>query len=277
MKLAHDNPVELPNFYNMNRRTVPVLLILALACQLPARAELFRPATVKGALIGGVAGAVIGHNNDRRGWEGAAYGMAAGAIVGSIVGEARAHDHQPRPYRSYRYGRHRGWDSHAHWHLGLGYHRAYPARWHHLGHRSVYDHGPSWAWHTGHYDRHPWGTWHGRQARQHRHYHDHRRHPSYAARGIFWGGLAGAIIGHNHGRHGWEGAGYGAAGGYILGSLADARARQRAAEAEAAEAWARAAMRPTQGAARVNITINNTIVTPASASPMAAANRAFGR
>lgn len=262
----------------MNRPAVSALLVLAVVCQVPVRAELFRPETVKGALIGGVAGAIIGHNNDRRGWEGAGYGMAAGAIVGSIVGDARAHDARHSHYRDrwHRHDRHRSWDSGVRWHVGIGYHHGHSSRWGHRdrwGHRRHFDTGPSWAWRLGTYHRDPWVIRHHDRA------YDRHRHISYAGRGAFWGGLTGAIIGHNHGRRGWEGAGYGAAGGYILGTLADARARQRAAEAEAAAAWARTAERAiaAPAPAPTTITINNYYAAPAPASPMAAANRAFGR
>lgn len=268
----------MPNIYIMKRPLVPTLLVLALVCQLPAHAELFRPATVKGALVGGVAGAIIGHNNDRRGWEGAAYGMAAGAIVGSIVGDARTHDHRAHRHRWHSHDRYRYYNAHpsVRWHVGVGHYHRYPTRWRHHDrwvHRRHFDHGPSWAWHVGSYHRGPWVV------RRHAPVHHHVPHVSYRARGAFWGGLAGAVIGHNHGRRGWEGAAYGLAGGYLLGSLADARVQQRLADAEAAEAWARAAERSnaTPAPAPTNITINNYYAAPAPASPMAAANRAFGR
>lgn len=45
--------------------------------------------------------------------------------------------------------------------------------------------------------------------------------------GAAFGGLAGAIIGHNSGRHGGEGAAIGAGAGWLLGTLAH-RQRQRA-------------------------------------------------
>lgn len=90
-------------------KTPLILLALGLAAAGTAQAQLFRPETVRGAAIGGIAGAVIGHNNGHRGWEGAAYGAAAGAIIGSIVGESRdvrtygpAHVYHNNRYAGYR-------------------------------------------------------------------------------------------------------------------------------------------------------------------------------
>lgn len=49
----------------------------------------------------------------------------------------------------------------------------------------------------------------------------------YARRGAFWGGLTGAVIGHNDGRHGWEGAAYGVGAGWVLGGIIDRDVRGR--------------------------------------------------
>ena len=70
-------------------KTAATLLALALVSAVSAQAQLFRPETVTGAVVGGIAGAVIGHNDSRHGWEGAAYGATAGAVIGTIAGHAR--------------------------------------------------------------------------------------------------------------------------------------------------------------------------------------------
>lgn len=253
-------------------------LTLGVLSLTPASAELFRPETVQGALVGGIAGAVIGHNDDRRGWEGAAYGAAAGALVGSVVGQARdyANDVRVRPPVPVSY-RSRSWDRGPRWHVGFGYSSGRPA----------------WGWRHDPWSRPAWGwstrTWSPRYRGYDRDGGGRSYHwrtyvssgvdlrPSAAARGAFWGGIAGAIIGHNHGRRGWEGAAYGLAGGYLLGSIADARARQIEAERQAAAAWWQAPQPVAPAPAPTQIIINNYSSAPASASPMAAANRAFGR
>lgn len=53
-----------------------------------------------------------------------------------------------------------------------------------------------------------------------------------AARGVFWGGMTGAVIGHNSGSLGhnaWRGAAYGAGAGLLLGSIADYNYNRRTA------------------------------------------------
>jgi uncharacterized protein YcfJ len=73
-----------------------LLLILAGALVVPARAQLFGPESLTGALLGGVAGGVIGHNNGRKTAEGAAIGAGVGAVLGAIVGnERRAEEGYP--------------------------------------------------------------------------------------------------------------------------------------------------------------------------------------
>jgi len=52
---------------------------------------------------------------------------------------------------------------------------------------------------------------------------------SRAGAGLFWGGLLGAILGHNSGSLGhnaWRGAAYGAGVGYLLGAIGDSEARE---------------------------------------------------
>ena len=47
--------------------------------------------------------------------------------------------------------------------------------------------------------------------------------PNYTATTTLLGGVAGAIIGHNSGRHTWQGAAIGAGAGYLLGRLSEPR------------------------------------------------------
>src|SRR5436305_10514559 len=65
-------------------KTLLVTVSLALAAT-SAQAQIFRPAVGNGAVLGAVAGSVIGgHNHDR--WaEGAILGAAAGALIGAAV------------------------------------------------------------------------------------------------------------------------------------------------------------------------------------------------
>jgi uncharacterized protein YcfJ len=70
----------------------------------PAYARPSRTATT--TLLGGVAGAIIGHNNGRRGWEGAAIGAGAGYLLGRLSepsrSEARPVSYGYAPYAYYR-------------------------------------------------------------------------------------------------------------------------------------------------------------------------------
>ncbi len=167
---------------------------LAAALASSAYGQLFRPETVRGAVLGGVAGAVIGHNDGRHGWEGAAYGAAAGALIGSWVGESHERHAPPTPRRVYGPA-------------------AYRAPFYHYSHRQPGIAGRS-VWHPGSvYRERPYGAgW---------------RRPGAVRTGVLLGGLAGAIIGHNQDRRGWEGAAYGAGAGWLLGSIVE-QSRQRA-------------------------------------------------
>ena len=68
--------------------TMKALLALGLAALAlsPAQAQIFGPRSVDGALLGGIAGAVIGHNSgslSHNGWQGAAIGAGVGALLGA--------------------------------------------------------------------------------------------------------------------------------------------------------------------------------------------------
>jgi hypothetical protein len=59
--------------------------LLALA---PMQAQIFGPQALNGALLGGIAGAVIGHNSgslSHNGWQGAAIGAGIGALLGATA------------------------------------------------------------------------------------------------------------------------------------------------------------------------------------------------
>ena len=67
-------------------KTLLIATSLALAGIGSAHAQMFQPSAARGAVLGAVAGSLIGgHNHDR--WaEGAALGAVAGAIFGAAVG-----------------------------------------------------------------------------------------------------------------------------------------------------------------------------------------------
>jgi YmgG-like glycine-zipper protein len=84
------------------------LALLALA---PLRGQILGPGATQGAFLGGIAGAVIGHESgslSHRGWQGAAIGAGVGLLIG-----AAADANRPRPasyaggaseYGGYYYG-----------------------------------------------------------------------------------------------------------------------------------------------------------------------------
>jgi hypothetical protein len=102
---------------------------------------------------------------------------------------------------------------------------------------------------------------------------------SAAADGFWLGALAGGIVGHNSGsfgHNGWRGAAWGAAAGWLLGSVVDANRRTAVASAPVTIAPAAptiAGATPPPAAAPVTI-INNYY---GSSSPLSDANRLFGR
>ena len=95
---------------------------------------------------------------------------------------------------------------------------------------------------------------------------------SSAVDGLFWGGLAGAVIGRNSGSLGhdaWRGAAWGAGLGWLLGTVADARRPVNV------EPVTRPAVVPSAAAAPAPVTIINNYY--AAPSAMSAANGLFGR
>jgi len=63
-------------------------LALALLAVAPARAQIFGPNATGGALLGGLAGGIIGYNNHNQTGRGIAIGAASGLLLGSIVDQA---------------------------------------------------------------------------------------------------------------------------------------------------------------------------------------------
>src|SRR5882672_12607706 len=68
-------------------KTLLSLGLVALALT-PVHAQIFGPRAANGALLGGIAGAVIGHNSgslSHNGWQGAAIGAGVGALLGAAA------------------------------------------------------------------------------------------------------------------------------------------------------------------------------------------------
>lgn len=224
-------------------------VVLVVGAAALGQAQVFRPEAVSGAVLGGLAGAVIGHNDGRHGREGAVIGAVAGALVGNTIGAER----EARGWR--------GTQAHTPSHRDHGYH----------GRSGYYGRSGHGGWERHH--RAPYAVRHDRWG--------HRPAWDARANGVFWGGLAGGVIGHNNGRRGWEGAAYGAGAGLILGSWHDRAERRERAERAEARAWAEeravaAQTVATPAAAPVTI-INNHYYGTTASSPMGQANGLFGR
>lgn len=121
-------------------------LCFALLALTSAQAQIFRSEAVNGAVLGGIAGAVIGHNSGdlrHNGWRGAAIGSAAGLLIGQAIGDANAH----------RYGRSHGeyiYRSSPRVHVGIGYSHGGYRHGGHFGHRGHVGHYGHNRWHHGH-------------------------------------------------------------------------------------------------------------------------------
>ena len=222
-----------------------IALTVSLLALAPMHAQVFCPETVNGAVLGGIAGAVIGNNSGslhHNAWQGAAIGAVAGGLIGSAVGESRDYNHRtqaPVPHGYYSYGP-------SYWHGSYGY-------------RGYYGYSrPAYYYSDYGYGR-----------------------PSYASSGLLLGGLTGAIIGNNsHGHNAWRGAAWGAGAGLLIGAIADQNARdyeERTAvieDAQAAAAVQNAAT--TTPSTPQNVTIINNY-NSGSTTPMSSANGMFGR
>lgn len=78
-------------------KTLIIALTLAATGASTASAQIYQPAVVNGAVLGSIAGAIIGgHNNDRWG-EGAIIGGIAGALLGSTVQAPRSVAYEQPP------------------------------------------------------------------------------------------------------------------------------------------------------------------------------------
>ena len=224
------------------------------------QAQILQPSTVNGAVLGGVAGAVIGKNSGdlhHNAWRGAAIGTVAGAVVGSAVGSSREHASYDRNhvgvsigYGGY-YGRPR-WGgrnySGAPW-LGYGY------DFHNYGYD--YDYGYPSTYYRSSYDS------------------DYYYQPSHSTSGLLLGGITGAIIGNNSRSHNaWRGAALGGGAGWLLGTIADQNYRRRVVEVrpqlEPAETTPAHATNSPQ-----NVTIINNYY--GNSTAMSSANSLFGR
>lgn len=265
----------------MNTRALLPLVLLFAGT---ANAQILRPEAVNGALWGGLAGALIGHNSGdlrHNAWKGAAIGAGAGLILGEMVGNHRQAVRDRALYPQ-------GYLSAGHWNR--------EAEWAYAGHWSRdrhpyrghgYPHGASWRfdpWHRSGYGprvahpgfRHLGPGWGGGYAPRYPYSYDGYAAPGYAGRGLVLGGLLGAVIGNNSSlfrRDAWRGAAWGAGAGWLLGAVADAR-RQSVPQHEVPVVVVAPAA--AQAAAPQAITIINNH-SNAPASPMSAANGLFGR
>lgn len=251
------------------------LVVLAVTS---VHAQVFRPEAINGAVLGGVAGAVIGNNSGdlrHNAWKGAAIGAGAGLILGEAVGNANAS--RTPAYGSpggYVYrdapavrvgigysvgGRHAGYYG-GHRRSGYGYGYGY------YGPRYTTRWAPSYGYYEGYGDGYP--------------YYDYGYYGtgSAASNGLLLGALAGGIIGHNSGdfRHnGWRGAAWGAGAGWLLGTILDANRRPVAYQpAPVVTAVSAAPAQPAAAPAQPVTIINNYYNT---STPMSSANSMFGR
>lgn len=237
----------------------PISLCLALLAVAPLSAQVFRPETVNGALLGGIAGAVIGHNSgslNHNGWQGAAIGAGVGAIIGSSVANDRDRHDTRVP--------------------GPGYGSPY-----------IYRNSPTVVYRGGYYGGGGYygrGGYYGGAGYYGGGYGGYGYYGGSAATdGLFLGALAGGIIGHNSGsfRHNaWRGAAWGAGAGWLLGSIADANRRpviwERPVYVEQPQVVQQAPVQQAQPAAQPQqITIINNYY--GNAAPMSQANGLFGR
>ncbi|MBI5766876.1 MAG: glycine zipper 2TM domain-containing protein [Verrucomicrobia bacterium] len=211
-----------------------------------AQAQVFGPRAANGALIGGIAGAVIGHNSgslSHNGWQGAAIGAGVGALIGAAADrDAARYDHRvPAPHGGYIYReapRHYGYGGN----YGYGRSAAHDGLWVGalaggiIGH----NHGGSW------------------------------RHNGW--RGAAWGAGAGWVLGsiidanrYYYGDYGYRSYDYGYYGyGY-----------PRAVVTPQPVVVQAAAPAPAATAAPQQVTIINNYY--GNAAPMASANSLFGR
>lgn len=123
-------------------------LCFALLALTSAQAQIFRSEAVHGAILGGIAGGIIGHNSGdlrHNGWHGAALGATAGLLIGQAIGDSRAErDYVRQGGYVYR--------SSPSVQVGIGYGRGYygGGRWDrgHYGRFGHYGHGRHYRGHS---------------------------------------------------------------------------------------------------------------------------------
>lgn len=176
-----------------------LLALLAVTALLPARAQLFGPESLGGALWGGLIGGIVG-SDCRSGFsgEGAAIGAGVGLLAGAIVGESRRYHYYDSPGYAY-----------------------YPSTSVSFGYG--YGHCGSGVSANLHFSPAPYYA-PTRYYQPTRYYRPAR--PNYALRGTLLGAASGALIGAGNNQPG-EGAAIGAAAGMVLGSAAELAARRQ--------------------------------------------------
>lgn len=237
-------------------------LCIALLALAPAQAQIFRSEALKGAILGGIAGGVIGHNSGdlrHNGWTGAAIGSAAGLIIGQAIGDSRGHRDFVRPHSYRGYGGYGGYvhRSTPRVHIGIDYNRGYYGGRHHGWHHARRGYfGPR---HFGHF---------GYGRRHHRHHLGHRGfgwHLSYAP----YASALGHPLGYDYGNgYGYPQIEY---GDYVYAAPA---ARMIAAQPASVAPASVAPVQAVQPAPQQVTIINNYYN---SSSPMSSANGLFGR
>jgi uncharacterized protein YcfJ len=237
-------------------KTALALLLASLAIT-PTFAQVLRPGAVNGAVLGGIAGAVIGNNSGdlrHNAWRGAAYGAGAGLILGSLADNAherRVATQVSVPASSRVY-----------------VHRRVP---------SYYSYGYGYYGYPEYYG----GSYYSYPVSSSYYADDDYDGADYRGNGLVLGALAGAIIGNNSGglhHNAWRGAAYGAATGYLLGALAENHVRSRPAIVTNSAATTYSSSAPVETPAPDAGAIRQTpAAPPPAASNMAAANSLFGR
>lgn len=218
-------------------------LCLALATLGSAQAQIFRPEAVNGALLGGIAGAVIGHNSgslNHNGWQGAAIGAGAGLLIGAAISDSN-HTQVARP---------------------SGY---------------VYRDAPAAYYGTSY----GYGHGYGRPVYRSNYGYGYPNHAGNGLiLGGITGAIIGRNSG-SFGHNAWRGAAWGAGAGWLLGAIADSNYYRREAYYERPVVVTEAPAAPAQpapAAAPQQVTIiNNYYGNATPAAPMAAANGLFGR
>jgi hypothetical protein len=200
-------------------------LCLALVALAPAHAQIFRPAAVNGALLGGLAGAIIGNNSGslhHNAWQGAAIGAGTGLLLGAALDDGR--------------------------YDGTYVYRTSPPVYRYPAYRYPASRYPYYASGYGYY-----GRYYGRP--------DYRG--SGVLLGGITGAIIGNNSrGFHH--NAWRGAAWGAGLGYIFGSIAEDNARYREAVVERPPVYVQAAPAPAASQPQNVTIINNYYNTPAT-------------